>query len=345
MPAHDVGPDEWECRVFVAVAEHRTYSAAADSLSAQTGRSYTARSVGKVIKKIETWFNEPVFEERLRRRYTTPRGDDFLYSARIIVNEYQLLRDPAPASGHPTLACLAHHVHFVSRAEAALLAKSPERVEINLQFLEQRHSADRIFRDAIRSLRHDVFQLIIGPPVVGEKTLVSKDLYEARLEALVPRSNAANNIPLADLARQRLFLPTDERWRRTLEEEIAALGVPEPRKDHRIPMDLSTAILRISNAAHLGRDIPVVVAPSDAALAFTSRGEFGGTLATVFRWIPVTLKDANGTSSDVAAPRNGKSHYLKQKVAVTVKRTESAALFPIVEALKKAVAELRRDDS
>jgi hypothetical protein len=113
-------------------------------------------------------------------------------------------------------------------------------------------------------------------------------------------------------------------------------------------MDLATAILRVSNAGHLGPDIPVVVAPSDAVRAFTTRGEFGGTQAARFRWIPVTLDAAGPGSvapSDVPAQRNGKSPYVRQKVAVTVKRTESSALFPIVEALKKAVAESRRDDS
>ena len=54
MPAtaDDVAPNEWECRVFIAVAEQGTYLAAAAHLSRQIGRSYTRRAVNQVMKKM-----------------------------------------------------------------------------------------------------------------------------------------------------------------------------------------------------------------------------------------------------------------------------------------------------
>ena len=65
MPVRDVAPDEWECRVFIAVAEHRTFAAAAKVLSSESGKDYGSRAVAKVVSKIERWLGAAPFEQTL----------------------------------------------------------------------------------------------------------------------------------------------------------------------------------------------------------------------------------------------------------------------------------------
>ncbi|MFD0582986.1 helix-turn-helix domain-containing protein [Dactylosporangium darangshiense] len=74
MPAtaDDVAPNEWECKVFIAVADHGSYLAAAEHLSRQIGRSYTRRAVNQVIKKIEAWLKTPPFEGTHSQKKLTP---------------------------------------------------------------------------------------------------------------------------------------------------------------------------------------------------------------------------------------------------------------------------------
>src|SRR5690348_10267718 len=167
MPARDVAPDEWECRVFIAVAEERTFAAAAVALVAQTGRAYGPRSVGKVIAKIEQWLGAPAFEERLRHKQTTQRGELFLHTARTIVDAYQTLRDPARTSDIPTLACMPHHLHFVKRAEAAMRRRhTAGKRDLNVEFLDRASSVGQAYHQhAVGRLRADVYQLIVGPPM------------------------------------------------------------------------------------------------------------------------------------------------------------------------------------
>jgi DNA-binding transcriptional LysR family regulator len=334
MPARDVAPDEWECRVFIAVAEERTFAAAAAALVAQTGRAYGPRSVGKVIAKIEQWLGAPAFEERLRHKQTTQRGELFLHTARTIVDAYQTLRDPARTSDIPTLACMPHHLHFVKRAEAALRRRhTAGKRDLNVEFLDRAASVGQAYtQHAVGRLRADVYQLIVGRPMTGEPALVSKDLYEARLEAMVPRSHPDDAISLTDLVqRYRLFLPPiGSRSRRLFEDKIVEYRVPDPRKESRTAREsteTATSVLRARNAGANG-DNDVVVAPSDVALAFKEPWEFGGPPGAGFRWIPIFHTDEAGTR-----------HLLKQRVSVTMKRTASAGLFFIVDALRRAVAQ------
>lgn len=335
MPARDVAPDEWECRVFIAVAEQHTFAAAAAALVAQTGRPYGPRSVGKVIAKIEQWLGAPAFEERLRHKQTTQRGEQFLHTARTIVDAYQTLRDPTRTSDVPTLACMPHHLHFVKRAEVALRRRhTPGKRDLNVEFLDRATTVGQGYgHHVVGRLRTDVYQLIVGPPVLGESALTSKDLYEARLEAMVPRSYPAEAISLADLIqRHRLFLPPiGSRSRRLLEDKIVEWRVPDPRKENRVARESSetvTSVMRVRNGQGLNGDNDIVVAPSDVALAFKEPWEFGGPAGSNFRWIPIVHVDDYGTR-----------HLLRQRVCVTVKRTESASLFFIVDALRRAVAQ------
>ena len=328
MPVRDVAPDEWECTVFIAVAEHRTYAAAAKALSARTGDDYGSRAVAKVVAKIEGWLGAPAFEQTVgRAKVTTERGEDFLRAARTIVGEYHALRQPDRSSQQPTLACMPHHIHVVARAEAALARRSP----IAVQFLERAcYVGDAFNRYAVGRLQRDLYQLIMGPPVPGDRTLVCKDLYEARLEAMMPAATAPPAISLTALVSDHeLFLPPPgSRSRRLFQDRIAAWGVPDVHlqtRAERESRETATSVLRVHCRAD--REHHVVVAASDVALAFKLGREFAGPPAQRFRWVPIYHRDEQGTV-----------HQLTQKVCVTMKRAAAPSLFPVVEALRKAVA-------
>jgi DNA-binding transcriptional LysR family regulator len=329
MPVRDVAPDEWECRVFIAVAEHRTFAAAAKALSAQTGKAYGSRAVAKVIAKIERWLGVPPFEQTLSRaKQTTPRGEDFLRAARAIVGEYQALREPERAFTVPTLACMPHHLHVVAQAEAALA----QRPELRVEFLDRdSYVGTAAFgRYAVARLQRDRYQLVIGPPVSGDATLVSKDLYEARLEAMVPAARGPTPVALTDLVQEyQVFLPPlESRSRRLFEDRVAEWapglrkGAPTQRPSH----ETATNVLRV---CHRPSDRCAVVAASDVALAFKPGREFGGSQAERFVWVPIYHRDGDGVV-----------HQLTQRVSVTVKRTDAAALFPVMEQLRRAVSQV-----
>jgi DNA-binding transcriptional LysR family regulator len=326
VPAHDA-PDEWECRVFIAVAEHRTFAAAAKALAAQTGEEYGSRAVAKVVAKIERWLGAPPFEQTLSRaKQTTARGEDFLRAARAIVAEYEALRQPDRGYTQPTLACMPHHVRVAARAEAALARKSGLRVE----YLDRTSymGAAAFTRYAVGRLLRDHYQLVLGPPV-AEPTLVSKDLYQSRLEAMVPAVRGPAPITLTELVeRYEVCLPPlDSRSRRLFEDRVAE-WLPR-RPDDRPGWSTGETLTNVLRAHHRApTDRCAVVAPSDVALAFKPGREFGGGLADRFVWVPIYHQDGGG-----------RVHQLTQRVSVTVKRTDAASLFPVMEQLRRAVAQ------
>jgi DNA-binding transcriptional LysR family regulator len=330
MPVRDVAPDEWECRVFIAVAEHRTFAAAAKALSAQTGKAYGSRAVAKVIAKIERWLGVPPFEQTLSRaKQTTTRGEDFLRAARAIVGEYQALREPERAFTVPTLACMPHHLQVVARAEAALAQRPGLRVE----FLDRDSyvGATAFGRYAVGRLQRDRYQLVVGPPVSGDATLVSKDLYEARLEAMVPAARGPTPVALTDLVQEyQVFLPPlESRSRRLFEDRLAewAPGLRNGVPAQRASSETTTNVLRVCHRPNSDRC--AVVASSDVALAFKPGREFGGSQTERFVWVPIYHRDADGVI-----------HQLTQRVSVTVKRTDAAALFPVMDQLRRAVSQV-----
>lgn len=330
MPVRDVAPDEWECRVFIAVAEHRTFAAAAKALSAQTGKDYGSRAVAKVVAKIERWLGVPPFEQTLSRaKQTTARGEDFLRAARAIVGEYQALREPERAFTVPTLACMPHHMHVVARAEAAL-AKNPG---LRVEFLERDSyvGATAFGRYAVGRLQRDRYQLVVGPPVSGDTTLISKDLYESRLEAMVPTARGTTPIALTELVHEyQVFLPPlESRSRRLFEDRLAewAPGLRKGVPPQRASSETATNVLRVCHRPNADRC--AVVAPSDVALVYKPGREFGGSQAERFVWVPIYHRDSDGVV-----------HQLTQRVSVTVKRTDAAALFPVMDQLRRAVSQV-----
>ncbi|GAA3457237.1 hypothetical protein GCM10018962_90710 [Dactylosporangium matsuzakiense] len=267
----DVAPDEWECRVFLAVAEHRQHTKAAEALSPTRpahlrDRPYARQLVGKTIARIERWCGEPLFEGNRGQLRLTERGREFEKAARSVVGEYELMRRAAPSDGLPRLACLPHHAAFVAPAQARLLERFG-RARIAVEYLEpHRHAASELHRHA----------LLIGSPAVPGGRSVR--LYTARLEAMVP----AAHFPGVRLALPELL----RRYR-----PIAHLtGVPEERRvawgldrapganSGRPIGDTAGAVLRLRHETAARWDGRVLVAPSDVALPFKSGMEFGGAV-------------------------------------------------------------------
>lgn len=344
----EVAPDEWDCKVFLAVAETRGHTRAAELLSPDRPahlreRPYARQLVGKTIKKIERWCGEPLFEGARGDLRLTERGRRFELAARSIVAEYRLMRrDGGSGGGLPRLACLPHHAQFVAPAQARL-AERLGRETVVVEYLEPRHRGESEFRQhAVPRLQQGLYRIVIGPPV-HEDGFSCVPLYEARMEAMVPAAHfPADAMSLTDLVqRHRLLLPPrDMRSRKLMEERIVAWGIDDFRKDERVLVetyDTSTSVMQLrheAGGAHWDRR--VVVVPSDVALAFKAGMEFGGRHAERFKWVPIFHE----------AP-DGARQLLPQQVYVTVRsdarRGEPAAhgsVTAILGAIREAVRDL-----
>lgn len=328
-----VAPDEWECRVFIAVAESRGAEAAAQRLKALRGGRYERQSVEKILKKIESWAGETLLERHSDRRlYPTARGQEFLESARAVVRQYQVLRGEIGRPALPTLACLPHHTPFVALAEDILLDAPPAGTEkINVEYLQQHQRGEGEFhRHAVTRLRENVYQLIIGPRVNDPKTYDSTTLYHSQLEAMVDRDYPGSEMPLEDLVTKYRMLvpPADTRSRRLLEDSITTGGIPDPGPLVRVAgetYDTATSVMRLRTESNRRRGGPrVAVAPSDVALPYKAGMEFGGRHADRFKWVPI---------------RHG-GEPLRMEVCVTVRRGSRDALAGVVAALATAVRRL-----
>jgi DNA-binding transcriptional LysR family regulator len=327
-------PDEWECRVFIAVAETHGAEAASQRLKTLRGGRYERQSVEKILKKIESWVGETLLERHADRKlYPTERGQEFLEAARAVVTQYQVMRGESPSQKLPTLACLPHHTHFVSLAEDILFYAPPESTEkIVVDYLHQNHRGEGEFhRHVVTRLLDNVYQLIIGPRVADTKTFDSTPLYHWQLEVMVDRDFEGGEMQLADLVAkyQMLAPPGDMRSRRLLEDTIAKWGIDDPGPEVRIAgetYDVGTSVMRLRGEhRRRGRgDRRVVVAPSDVALAFKVGMEFGGRHADRFKWVPIR--------------HDGRS--LRMEVCVTIRRANRDKLGGIVAALATAVERL-----
>ncbi|GAA4246609.1 LysR family transcriptional regulator [Dactylosporangium darangshiense] len=286
----EVAPDEWECRVFLAVVEHRQHTKAAEALSPARprhlrDRPYARQLVGKTIRRIERWCGEPLFEGDRGQLRLTARGREFERAARGVVGEYELMRGFVLDEGLPRLACLPHHALFVAPAQARLRER----------FGRQRIAVDYLPPDQLRMRHHTPglgrHALLVGPPRPPEGTR-SAPLYTARLEAMVPAAHfGAARLTVVEL-RQRyrpvLHLPG------VPDDRLAAWGL-----DRAAPTlgDPATAVLRLRHEASGAQwDGRVLVVPSDVALAFKPGMEFGGRRADRFRWVPVVAAGDGGAA-------------------------------------------------
>ena len=328
------GPDEWQCRVFIAVAEAHGADAAAEELQA-IRPGYGRQAVEKTMRRLEKLAGLTLLERHPDRRlYTTAKGQEFLEIARHVVAQYERMRDDASTPTLPVLACLPYHTHFVSTAEDLLYGDSQDGTDqVVVEYVPESERGEGGFqRHAVAFLRDNRYQLIIGPRIEAQPLFESTTLYYWQLEAMVGIKFPGDEIALTDLVRNHRMLvpPRDMRSRALLEESIRTWGIDDPGVDARIAAETyetATSVMRI-RAEHQrrgGTDSRVVVVPSDVALAYKKGMEFGGRHAERFKWVPIYHRDPAG-----------KEHLLRMEVCVTIRegRTE---LQPIVEALRAAV--------
>jgi hypothetical protein len=273
----------------------------------------------------------------------TDHGKAFLESARNIVAEYRLMRAGPTEDDTPRLACHPHHACFVVRARATMrgAAEPGAGPPFQVDYLSPRDRAESAFyQRAVERLISASYDVIIGPPVLGDSRFTSTLLYSARLEAMLAADGAPAVIPLADLIRgHRLLLPPrDMRSRRLLERRIREWNIEDPYHDMRVAAetyDLATSVMRM-RYEHLDDGGPrhVVVATSDTALAFKAGMEFGGPSADRFTWVPIVHRTPDG-----------RERQLTQPVSATMRKSDGATYRPIVDALARAVAEIERGDS
>ncbi|WP_173070660.1 LysR family transcriptional regulator [Phytohabitans houttuyneae] len=333
-----VAPDEWECQVFIAVAETGGTAAAANRLKAIRGETYGRQTVVKTLAKIERWAGQTLLErDGNRRLYTTERGQEFLVAARKIVAQYRVMRGEAANSDLPRLACLPLHTIFVAKAEDRLYHEPPAETEkILVEYLPQDQRGEGQFHKAVEMLGNDVYQLIIGPPVKEVKKFQSTILYQAQLEAMVSVDHPESEMSLIDLVKKHRMLvpPADMRSRRLLEDAIQKWAADvDPGLDQRVAAEsyeTATSVMRLRHENSRGRvDKRVVVVPSDVAFPFKDGMEFGGRNADRFKWVPIYYRDSANAR-----------HLLQMDVCVTVRLGNRAKLAKIVGALQDAVAQL-----
>jgi DNA-binding transcriptional LysR family regulator len=327
------GPDEWELRVFIAVAETMGASAAASRL--QELRDYGRQSVEKVLNKLDAWAGEPLLRRQPDRKlYVTPRGRHFLEWARTIVAHYEAMREGTGAPRLPVLACMPYHTHFVSLAEDLLFGAPPDgQDKVLVEYLPENQRGESEFHgSAVSLLRNNAYQLVIGPRVDDTKVFESTTLYHSQLEAMVGRDYPDDEISLRDLVRNHRMLvpPPDLRSRSLLESRIQQWQIEDPGPKVRVAAETyetATSVMRIRNE-HSRRghaDSRIIVVPSDVALVYKEGMEFGGLHAERFKWIPIYHRDSDGVD-----------HLLRLEVCVTV-RAERSDLHDIIETLKEAV--------
>jgi DNA-binding transcriptional LysR family regulator len=328
------GPDEWQCRVFIAVAETHGADAAAKELR-DIRPGYGRQAVEKILRRLEQLAGATLLARHPDRKlYPTGKGQEFLEIARHVVAQYQRMRDDASGPTLPVLACLPHHMHFVSSAEDLLYGTRPEETDkVLVDYVPESERGEGGFRrHAVAFLRDNRYQLIIGPRVEEPKVFESTTLYYSQLEAMVGRAFPGAEISLTDLVRNHRMLvpPRDMRSRALLEESIRDWGIEDPGTERRVAAETyetATSVMRIRNEQwRRGRaDSRVVVVPSDVALAYKEGMEFGGRHAERFKWVPIYHRDSLG-----------KEHLLRMEVCVTI-REGRTDLRPIVDALTTAV--------
>ena len=330
-------PTEWDCCVFIAVAETHGAQAAADRLATTYRREYRRQSVEKAVKRMEEWVGAPLFERHPDRRlYLTRRGSGFLQSARAIVTQYGLMRNESEQP-LPRLACLPHHTHFVARAEDRLINDPPVGTEkVAIDYLPQDHRGESEFqRHAVSLLRSNVYQIIIGPRM-DDAAFESTALYWTQLEVMVGLHHPQAEMSLTQLVGEYRMLvpPNDMRSRRLLETSIVEHHIPDPGQQVRVAgetYETATSVIRLraESDRRADRDKRVVVVPSDVALSFKSGMEFGGRHADRFKWVPLYHEGADGTA-----------RLLQMEVCATVRRGATPVVGRIVRALIAAVTSL-----
>lgn len=188
-----------------------------------------------------------------------------------------------------TLAFLPQHAYIVAKAMKKLAQTSD--IMLRLEVLAEHHRSRVSFEQHVLTpLAHGALDLVIGLPTEG-KGLTTHPLYRTRLVAMVPRQDAPEHLPLARLVRDHKLLvpPAETRSRILLDGEIEAHVPLELISRKHIELEAyGTKVLTIFAYEEHG----TVVAPEDIAQPFMADKAFGGSPATNYTWVPVTVDDS-----------------------------------------------------
>ncbi|SNT65197.1 DNA-binding transcriptional regulator, LysR family [Asanoa hainanensis] len=322
-------PTDWDCRVFIAVVENRSYRAAASQLTDVWG-SYSRQSVGRAVEKIEAWAGETLLQRKAGGTYSlTAAGDTFLSVARRLVALYDGIDSGPVEPPLWTLACAPHHTQFVTLAADRLRAENGDADKIRVEYLERTARGEEQFQgEPVDRLVRQEFRLIIGPEVV-KSSLLSIPLYRAQLEAMVERRFRGDRLSLSDLVSdyEALLQPQDIRARRALELAIQQSDVVDPG-GARIAMETTETaaiVMRLrTEARREGGRNRVMVVPSDVAQPYKKGMEFGGRGASRFKWVPI----------------HASSGPLSMPTYVTIRKDDATVLRRVIEELQAGVATL-----
>jgi Bacterial regulatory helix-turn-helix protein, lysR family len=345
----DDPPTEWDCTVFLVVAETKRITAAAEHLAKmKPNGKYTRQAVTAVLGKLRRWSPQPLLEQDGQGdHHLTEAGRQFLDGARNVVTAYKLMRHEIVDRGLPTMACFPHHLYFVARAENNMAGPldAPDRTMI-VKVLDHQYRGETAFhRHAVERLRLGVYHWVVGPPVEGDEIVESMKLYSAQLEAMVPVKWPRDEMSLTELVRDHRMIapPAEMRSRSQLEQRIREWEIPDERRETRVAgktIETSTSVLRLRLQAQRherARESRVLVAPSDVALAYKPGMEFAGHGCEQFKWVPLyhSLPSDNGSRERVR---------LLQDVHVTwLRHNPQPAVAQVVDALVAAVHEIESD--
>jgi DNA-binding transcriptional LysR family regulator len=194
--------DTPELAAFVAVADHGSFSAAADALH------LTQSAVSRRIATLERRLAVPVFDRIGRRVALTEAGRTLLPRARRILGDLEdtrtLLRDLSGRVAGPLALATSHHIGL-RRLPPVLRAFSGAHpdVELDLQFLDSEAAHELLLQGAL-----ELAVVTLAPG--GVPPLASEAVWDDPLVFAVGADDAlrgAATVTLAELATRSAVLP------------------------------------------------------------------------------------------------------------------------------------------
>lgn len=188
-----------QVRYFIAVAEHLSYSKAAEALHVSVS------PLSRQVRQLEEEFGVRLFLRDRRRVQLTDAGRMFLEEARALVNHTAEVSGRLRMAGKGESGALrvgvALHLGDKVGAVVAEHAKLHPDVDVHCRsiFSTQQNAALRDGQIDVGFMR---------PPI--DPVLASEMLYEERLVALIGKSNPLSKrrtLRVKDLANETLFLP------------------------------------------------------------------------------------------------------------------------------------------
>lgn len=325
----DRAPDEWDCVVFMAVAEAGTRQKAVRLLADRYDEHITVEGVRAILNKINKWLRRPALEEGAGPRgkvKLTPRGLRFLRFCERVRAIYLDERRHFVESHVPTLVCLPHHATIVKKLYVETLEEHPAGEEkIHIEELQQSDRGNESFFDqALWPITTGAYHIAIGPPPPEDfqDELQSDALYHARLEVFVPADFPGAAMSLEEFVRWPRMThlpPKDSSARMLLENAIAEHGIADPGEHRRVASEtyeVGSVIECVSLLHERGLPTPLVLAPSDVSLVFKPGMRFGGTGAEHSRWVPLHHEGTQFTLAVHVTTANPRPRYLRPLVAL-----------------------------